>query len=133
MTSKNVEMPQCNLKDKPISIIQDQDPDDGDQMGGRRASIEIFTDDFVETLTDKPPRYEYGSQTEGSMSQMVARHRMPTKVGVDMYTNPDAAKPRSGTTNCSTSTTRWNHYWECWWPAPSKSAEWKSCRNKNCS
>ncbi len=30
----------------------------------RRANIEIFTDEFVESLTDKPPRYEYASQTE---------------------------------------------------------------------
>lgn len=33
-------------------------------LGNKRANIEIYTDQHVETLTDKPPRYEYGAQTE---------------------------------------------------------------------
>jgi hypothetical protein len=33
-------------------------------MRGKRANIEIYTDEQVETMTDKPPKYEVGSQTE---------------------------------------------------------------------
>jgi hypothetical protein len=72
----------------------------------KRANIEIFTDEFVESLTDKPPRYEYGSQTLPLPENKVIRHRMEPKTGLDTYSPPHAAKLRFGTTNCSTSTTR---------------------------
>lgn len=74
----------------------------------KRANIEIFTDEFVESLTDKPPRYEYGSQTLPLPENKVIRHRMEPKTGLDMYSFAHAAKRRFGTTSCSTSTTRWS-------------------------
>ena len=49
----------------------------------QRANIEIFTDEFVETLTDKPPRYEYGSQTEPLPEPAVPRHLMPESQGTE--------------------------------------------------
>lgn len=52
----------------------------------KRANIEIFTDEFVESLTDKPPRYEYGSQTLPLPENKVIRHRMEPKTGLDIET-----------------------------------------------
>lgn len=52
-------------------------------MEGKRANIEIYTDEHVETLTDKPPRYEYASQTDFKIETQIVRHRMPIKKGVD--------------------------------------------------
>ena len=52
---------------------------------GQRANIEIFTDEFVETLTDKPPRYDYASQTEPLPEKPVERHRIPKPEGQAVY------------------------------------------------
>lgn len=51
--------------------------------GNRRANIEIFTDEFVETLTNKPPRYEKDCQTEFVIEKPIVRLYMPVKTGVD--------------------------------------------------
>ena len=48
----------------------------------KRANIEIFTDEFVETLTDKPPRYEYASQTDPLPEKSVVRHRIPQRQNI---------------------------------------------------
>lgn len=48
----------------PVKTIKPQTETASAFEGNKRANIEIFTDEFVESLTDKPPRYEYASQTD---------------------------------------------------------------------
>lgn len=38
----------------------------------------------MESLTDKPPKYEYASQTEPLPEKSVVRHRVNEKIGEDM-------------------------------------------------
>ena len=84
VTSKNVEIPSSNTGMQMIRMNQRVEPEEGMDVPNRRANIEIFTDEYVETLTDKPPRYEYGAQTEFKMEKVVVRHQMPPKTGNDM-------------------------------------------------
>ena len=108
-TSKNVDMPYANTTAQRGKPMAGNEPEDYEDVGNRRANIEIFTDEYVETLTDKPPRYEYAAQTDFIMEKLVVRHRMPEKIGLDMYLSLHSEKRRSGTTSCSTSTTKWSH------------------------
>jgi hypothetical protein len=82
-TSKNVEIPYANTSKQNQKIAPMPQGDEGIDVGSKRANIEIFTDEHVETLTDKPPRYDYGAQTEFKMDKQVVRHRMPVKIGED--------------------------------------------------
>lgn len=47
VTSKNVEMPYANTSKKPLNIIPKQESEEIEEIGNRRANIEIFTDEFV--------------------------------------------------------------------------------------
>lgn len=130
-TSKNVEIPYANTSKQNQKVAPLAEGEEQLDAGGKRANIEIFTDEHVETLTDKPPRYEYGAQTEFKMEKQVVRHRMPVKIGVDRYSTLNAAKPKSGTTSFSISITKSNLYSVFYVPGLWRSAGWKSCRRKN--
>lgn len=68
----------------PVRTIRPQQETTNAFEGNKRANIEIFTDEFVESLTDKPPKYEYASQTEPLPEKPVIRHRISDKIGQDM-------------------------------------------------
>lgn len=54
-------------------------------MAGRQ-NIDIQTDQFVEELTDKAPRYEIGNQTEFLLEREETPWQIPIKRGVDKKT-----------------------------------------------
>ena len=85
VTSKNVEIPHKNtFKPKPNYFKPEKTNEDYNAGGGtRRANIEIFTDEFVETLTDKPPRYEKDCQTEFVIEKPIVRLYLEVPVGED--------------------------------------------------
>ena len=94
----------------PVRTIRQPQETSSGFESNKRANIEIFTDEFVESLTDKPPRYEYASQTDPLPEKSVIRHRIADKIGQDMYLPLDPAKHRFGTTNFLTLITKWIHY-----------------------
>jgi radial spoke head protein 3 len=51
-----------------------------------RQNIDIQTDQFVEELTDKAPKYEIGNQTEFILERPQTPHNIPLKRGVDKKT-----------------------------------------------
>jgi hypothetical protein len=51
-----------------------------------RQNIDIQTDQFVEELTDKAPKYEIGNQTEFVVERPQTPHQIPLKRGVDAKT-----------------------------------------------
>lgn len=51
-----------------------------------REHVAVETDEFVETLTDKPPFYEKEVQTEFNIEKPPVRHYLPVKSGVNKET-----------------------------------------------
>ena len=100
---------QYEAKPKPVLQTIRPQQETSTPFDNQRANIEIFTDELVETLTDKPPRYEYGSQTEPLPEPAVVRHKMPDKYGEDMYIILHSDKHKYGTTSYLTMITRWSH------------------------
>jgi hypothetical protein len=64
----------------------------------------------VESLTDKPPRYEYASQTEPLPSKPVIRHRIAEKDGQDMYCFKYSERLKFGITNYLILTMKLSHF-----------------------
>jgi hypothetical protein len=63
-TSKNAEISYANTSKPTRKAVLKLDIEEPVELRGKRANIEIYTDEQVETLTDKPPKYEQGSQTD---------------------------------------------------------------------
>ena len=51
-----------------------------------REHVSVETDEFVETLTDKPPFYEKEIQTEFNIEKPPVRHYLPVKTGLSKET-----------------------------------------------
>lgn len=62
-------------------------PEIGTTKGFReREDKAVETDEFVETLTDKPPFYEKEVQTEFNIEKPALRHYLPVKTGLSKET-----------------------------------------------
>lgn len=65
----------------PVALRESTPPP---QRGRSHAWTE--TDEFVETITDKPPRYEVQSQTEFIIEKPIHRPKTPPPKGTDKET-----------------------------------------------
>lgn len=62
-----------------------QEPGTPKPLPGRE-HVSVETDEFVETLTDKPPFYEKEVQTEFNIEKPPIRHYLPEKTGQSIET-----------------------------------------------
>lgn len=58
--------------------------EEGNVILRNREHVMIETDPNVESITDKPPNYEKGTQTEFKIKKQVVRHYMKQKEGEDV-------------------------------------------------
>lgn len=72
-------------KEQESAPIIIQEPGTPRALPGRE-HVSVETDEFVETLTDKPPFYEKEAQTEFNIEKPALRHYLPVKTGISKET-----------------------------------------------
>lgn len=98
-----------------------------------RQNIDIQTDQFVEELTDKPPQYEIGVQSDFYIDRSVFQKltKLSNRLCSSLKKQEWMLSLKQRTMNCSISILKWNQFLKFSVGRPWSKQEWKSQKRKN--